>query len=92
MSGEPNPNALTIIGAIAATLSGLGGLLLGTHRNRTDDMTAVVAAAMSLIDPLRAEVAALTGEVERLKIAVAACEAKHSAAQQELATLRRQVT
>lgn len=50
MSTDANPTTLSLIGALIAAVTGGGGLFLSLRKGRTDDMTAIVNAALAVSD------------------------------------------
>lgn len=88
MSGEPNATTLSIIGAIAAAMTGAGGLFLGARKNRTDDMSAIVNAALAVSDRNSSDahdceqrLVALSGRVDRMAAELADCNERHQRAE-----------
>jgi len=88
VSGDPNPTTLTIIGAVAAAMTGAGGLFLGARKNRTDDMSAIVNAALAVSDRNSADahdceerLAALAVRVDRMGVELAECNHRHAKAE-----------
>lgn len=91
MASEPNPTTLTIIGAVAAAITGAGGLFLGARKNRTDDMTAIVAAALDVSDRNKADahdctekLAELARRIDEIADELANCNARHARAEQAM--------
>ena len=91
MSTEPNPTTLTIIGAIAAAVTGAGGLFLGARKNRTDDMSAIVNAALAVSDRNAADaqgceerLTELAHRIDRMADELAACNDRHAKAEQAM--------
>ena len=91
----------TAVGAGIGAAVTLLGFLWSTRTNKNDSATQLVTSAMALVKPLQDRIEGLEEEVERLRpleievvklrVAVEACEAKHSVAQQELAKVKRQL-
>lgn len=88
MPGEPSSTTLTIVGAFAAAVTGLGGLVLGARKNRTDDMTAIVNSALAVSDrnasgahDCEERLAALSVRVDRMGVELAECNHRHAKAE-----------
>lgn len=80
-----SPEVLTLVGAIAAAVTGGGGLWVGARKNRTDGMTAIVNAALAVSDrnaqdatDCEQRLAAQDAKLAELTLRVEACETKHA--------------
>lgn len=88
MSADPNPTTLTIVGAVAAAITGAGGLFLGARKNRTDDMSAIVSVALAVLDrnaagahDCESRLDAMSVRVDRMADDLAACNERHAKAE-----------
>ena len=88
MSADPNPTTLSIVGAVAAAITGAGGLFLGARKNRTDDMSAIVNAALAVSDrnaagahDCESRLDAMSVRLDRMAAELAACNDRHAKAE-----------
>ena len=88
VSPDPNPTTLTVIGAVAAAVTGASGLFLGARKNRTDDMSAIVNAALAVSDRNKGDahdcnerLVALSARVDVMAKDLAECNDRHGRAE-----------
>lgn len=88
----------TSLAVLAGSTITAGAAYMGTRKGRSSQRSEeqvaaaeLVKAASELATSTLSELQGLRDEIAKLKVAIEACEAKHSTAQQELARLRQQL-
>lgn len=84
MPSDPNATTLTIIGAVAAALTGGGGLWLTARKSSDDAMSSIVNGAIALNGEYRQRLDEQDAKIEELTRLVTHCESEHGKARAAL--------
>ena len=85
MPNDQSATTLTIIGAVAAALTGGGGLWLTARKSSDDAMSSIVNGAIALNGEYRQRLDEQDEKIAQLTILVQHCEAEHGKARAALA-------